>query len=51
MAALGPKHYRRWFHPSPCLAGLQESTPPLALKKQPGKHYIMLLERGPSESF
>jgi len=27
-----------------------ESAPPVVLKKEPGKRYIMLLDRGPSES-
>ncbi|KIZ02215.1 Vacuolar-sorting receptor 2 [Monoraphidium neglectum] len=38
--------------PADCSFGclpFNESTPPLVLKKEPGKRYIMLLDRGPRE--
>lgn len=28
---------------------LQEASPPFYLEREPGKHYIVLLDRGPSE--
>lgn len=30
-------------------APLSEASPPVALKREPGKRYIMLLDRGPRE--